>query len=84
MNSYRDQRRSSQGLFTFTALWRTCILLAGGIISAGRNAIRSRTTGSWCEGTENTILFLGYSNSDPHFRQTILPLISGAESTKRT
>ena len=27
------------------------------------------------DGTENTILFLGYSNSDPHFRQLILPMI---------
>ncbi len=27
------------------------------------------------DGTESTILFLGYSNSDPHFRQLILPMI---------
>jgi NAD-dependent SIR2 family protein deacetylase len=27
------------------------------------------------DGTENTILFLGYSNSDPHFRHVVLPLI---------
>ena len=34
------------------------------------------------DGTENAILFLGYSNSDPHFRHTILPLIEDLKTSR--
>ncbi len=34
------------------------------------------------DGTENAILFLGYSNSDPHFRHTILPLIQELKTSR--
>lgn len=34
------------------------------------------------DGTENSILFVGYSNSDPHFKYQILPLIKKLKSER--
>ena len=34
------------------------------------------------DGTENAFLFLGYSNSDPHFRHMILPLIKKLKTSR--